>query len=211
MSRKSSKPIDNVESAAEESAARTRSKSAQASRRKSAAENSNSKEPVKNRTKKSVKELAAVSGRAEKSTKKSTSEKQPSSKTPQVMRLVEQRRDVNPVILAGKSAIPRQLRGVEPLSRIMKREAAIQEEGALIDLTAQLAEENALPILRRFNACGCEKCAGKLAEITREKLPARFVRSGAREYDEIKEQLRKAVMTQMIRELLGSKRRSFHE
>lgn len=134
-----------------------------------------------------------------------------SSKTPQVMRLVEERTEVNPVILAGKSAIPRRLRGVEPLSRIMRREADAALGGEVVDLTKRLCDENAALILRRFNACCCEKCVERLSQITQERLTARFVRTGSPEYDEIREQLQKSVLTQMIRELLGSRRRSFHD
>lgn len=214
MSRKPSKLTESAESSnpakAVKGKPRSQSNSAkpQGNSAKKAAGNEKS---VKKRSEKIAAEKKDCAQGAEKSAKKNSPEKQQTSKTPQVMRLVEQQREVNPVFLAGKSAIPRQLRGVEPLSRIMKRESAIDEEGALVDLTAQLAAENAVLILRRFNACCCEKCAAELTRITREKLPARYVRHGAREFDEIKEQLRKAVITQMIRELLGSKRRSFHE
>lgn len=139
------------------------------------------------------------------------SEKGASSKTPQVMKLVEKQSSVNPVIIAGKSAIPRQLRGVEPLSRIMRREADAVFGGEVVDLTKRLCDENAALILRRFNACCCERCVERLSQITQERLTARFVRTGSREYEEIQEPLRKAVLTQMIRELLGSRRRSFHD
>lgn len=138
-------------------------------------------------------------------------EKGASSKTPQVMKLVEKQSSVNPVIIAGKSAIPRQLRGVEPLSRIMRREADAVFGGEVVDLTKRLCDENAALILRRFNACCCERCVERLSQITQERLTARFVRTGSREYEEIQEPLRKAVLTQMIRELLGSRRRSFHD
>lgn len=141
----------------------------------------------------------------------SQSEKSASSKTPQVMRLVKMQSEVNPVIIAGKSAIPRQLRGVEPLSRIMRREADAVFGGEVVDLTKRLCDENAALILRRFNACCCEKCVERLSQITQERLTARFVRTGSREYEELQEPLRKAVLTQMIRELLGSRRRSFHD
>lgn len=205
MSKKPSTPIEGAECGNSEKSAPKKRTSQRSNVKKVNPNGESSKKPAK-KTSQNKSESAG-----EKSAKKSAAEKQPTSKTPQVMRLVEQRRDVNPVILAGKSAIPRQLRGVEPLSRIMKREAELDDEGALVDLTAQLAAENAVPILRRFNACCCEKCAAELARITREKLPARFVRHGSEEYDEIREQLRKAVITQMVRELLGSRRRSFHE
>lgn len=139
------------------------------------------------------------------------SEKGASSKTPQVMKLVEKQSSVNPVIIAGKSAIPRQLRGVEPLSRIMRREADAVFGGEVVDLTKRLCDENAALILRRFNACCCERCVERLSQITQERLTARFVKTGSREYEELQEPLRKAVLTQMIRELLGSRRRSFHD
>ena len=47
-----------------------------------------------------------------------------SVKTPSVMKLVEDTAAMeNQVIAAGKSRIPRQLRGIEPLSRVIRREA----------------------------------------------------------------------------------------
>ena len=50
-----------------------------------------------------------------------------SVKTPSVMRLVEERAfSENQVVAAGKSLIPRQLRGIEPLSKVMRREAELQ-------------------------------------------------------------------------------------
>lgn len=162
-------------------------------------------------SKKPAKKPAGRAKSAPKSEKRpSQSEKSVSSKTPQVMRLVEKQSTVNPVIIAGKSAIPRQLRGVEPLSRIMRREADAVLGGEVVDLTKRLCDENAALILRRFNACCCEKCVERLSQITQERLTARFVRTGSREYEELQEPLRKAVLTQMIRELLGSRRRSFH-
>ena len=166
-----------------------------------------------------------------KSSKKSESSEAPTSKTPQVMKLVAPHGDyVNPVIIAGKSSIPKKLRGVEPLSRIMRREAsavlgedisglpAEEEEIVTLNLTAAAISENAAVILRRFNACDCEKCVAALTKMTEEKVPARFVRiskhaaeSGSGELEEQKEPVKKAVVSQMIRVLLGNKKRSFHE
>ncbi len=145
-----------------------------------------------------------------------------SAKTEQVMRLVKsEKNSVNPVIIAGKSRIPRQLRGVEPLSRILRRESAKAYEDyaerVAVNVTELVIEENAGEILRRFNACDCEECVSELSRRVSEKVPARFTKlprgeliNGSEELDEFKEPLRKAVMTQMIRELLGNKRRSFH-
>lgn len=155
----------------------------------------------------------------------------PSSKTPQVMKLVAPHGDyVNPVIIAGKASIPKKLRGVEPLSRIMRREAKAvlgeditglpeeSEEVVTLNLTAAAISENAGLLLRRFNACDCEKCIAALTKMTEEKVPARFVKiskqdaeRGSSELDELKEPLKKAVVSQMIRVLLGNKKRSFHE
>ncbi len=145
-----------------------------------------------------------------------------SAKTEQVMRLVKsEKNSVNPVIIAGKSRIPRQLRGVEPLSRILRRESAKAYEDyaerVAVNVTELVIEENAGEILRRFNACDCEECVSELSRRVSEKVPARFTKlprgeliNGSEELDEFKEPLRKVVLTQMIRELLGNKRRSFH-
>lgn len=162
---------------------------------------------------------------------KSPKPEAPSSKTPQVMKLIAPHGDyVNPVIIAGKASIPKKLRGVEPLSRIMRREAKAvlgedisglpeeSEEVVTLNLTAAAISENAGLLLRRFNACDCEKCIAALTKMTEEKVPARFVKiskqdaeRGSCELDELKEPLKKAVVSQMIRVLLGNKKRSFHE
>lgn len=151
----------------------------------------------------------------------------PSSRTPQVMRLVQPQGDmINPVIVAGKSSIPRALRGREPLSKIMRREAAeIFGENVFTDpnemLTVDVAElvikENAGELLRRFNACCCDKCIAELSRRASEKIPSKFVQApraaleqGSGELDEQKEPLRKAALSAMIRELIGNKRRHFH-
>ncbi len=146
-----------------------------------------------------------------------------SAKTEQVMRLVKsEKNSVNPVIMAGKSRIPRQLRGVEPLSKILRRESAKAYEDyaerVAVNVTELVISENAGEILRRFNACDCEFCVAELSRRVSEKVSARYVKlprgeieNGSEQLEEIKEPLKKAVLSQMIRELLGNKRRSFHE
>lgn len=146
-----------------------------------------------------------------------------SNKTPQVMRLLEQNKSAsNPVILAGKSRIPRQLSGREPLSRILGRE--IGEEFSDIDGTVvvnltQLAIEHEAPIiLDRFNACSCDKCVEVISCTIAKRVPVRFARikkasqhRGSRELMERMEPMRKMVLMEMIRELIGNKKRCFHD
>ncbi len=146
-----------------------------------------------------------------------------SSKTPQVMRLVEQRNDmVNPTILAGKSSIPRKLRGLEPLTKIMKRDAETvfgsDEEAETFNLTALVIDDHAAQILRRFNACDCELCIERLSQLTADSVPARFVKLKKRsverkaaEVEELKSPLRRAVTSRMIRLVMQNKKRSFHD
>lgn len=146
-----------------------------------------------------------------------------SSKTPQVMRLVEQRNDmVNPTILAGKSSIPRRLRGLEPLTKIMKRDAetvfGTDEEAETFNLTALVIDDHAAQILRRFNACDCEVCIERLSQLTADSVPARFVKLKKRsverkaaEVEELKAPLRRAVTSRMIRLVMQNKKRSFHD
>lgn len=148
----------------------------------------------------------------------------PSSKTPQVMKLVEPHGDVvNPVIIAGKSSIPKQLRGVAPLSKILRKEALglgidiSDDEMVTVNLTEIVIKENAEELLRRFNACDCDRCVAALCEITAQQVAACFVKTtksalaaGLREFAEQKEQQKKIVISQMIRQLMGNKKRSFH-
>ena len=116
-----------------------------------------------------------MSEKSEKSGKKRrTDDERPfvSSKTPQVMKLVSDDRPVNPVVIAGKSRIPKQLRGIEPLSRIMRRDSEVllgvgHEESAeepvvTINLTEAAIRDNVSATLRRFNACGGERCVEAL-------------------------------------------------
>lgn len=145
------------------------------------------------------------------------------NKTPQVMRLVEHDKNaVNPVILAGKSRVPKQLRGREPLSRLMRMDlgeefADRSEDSVVVNLTEAAIEYEAPEILDRFNACSCHKCVEVFSRIISEKVPARFARinrsarSGSRELRERMEPVRKIVLSEMIRELIGNKKRCFHD
>lgn len=145
------------------------------------------------------------------------------NKTPQVMRLVEQNKNaVNPVILAGKSRVPKQLRGREPLSRVMRMDIAgelieREEDSVVVNLTEAAIEYEAPEILDRFNACSCHKCVEVFSRRISEKVPARFARinrsarSGSRELRERMEPVRKIVLSEMIRELIGNKKRCFHD
>lgn len=144
------------------------------------------------------------------------------NKTPQVMRLVEQGKDsVNPVIMAGKSRIPKQLRGREPLSRLMRAELGEEfsdrEDSVVVNLTEAAIEYEAPEILDRFNACSCHKCVEVFSRKISERVPARFARinktarSGQRELRERMEPVRKVVLSEMIKELIGNKKRCFHD
>lgn len=148
---------------------------------------------------------------------------EPSSKTPQVMKLVQQQKNdmLNPTIIAGKSSIPRRLRGLEPLSRIMKREAEAVfggDEAETYNITALVIEEHSAEILRRFNACDCELCVETLSRLTAEVVPARFaklrkrdVEFDAPEVKQLKAPLQKTVTSRMVRLVIQNKKRSYHD
>lgn len=145
-----------------------------------------------------------------------------SCKTPQVMKLISDDSDSNPVIVAGKSRIPTRLRGREPLSRVLKRqlhgEPLETGEADVVNLTEIAVKYEAPLILDRFNACSCEKCVGIFSEIMLKKVPARFARitkssaeARARDLNDRVEPVRKVVQIAMIRELIVSKKRLFHD
>ena len=145
------------------------------------------------------------------------------NKTPQVMRLLKQdKSSSNPVILAGKSRIPRQLSGREPLSRLLKREMGEEFsdiDGTVVVNLTQLALEYEAPIiLDRFNACSCDRCVDEFTRIIAERVPVRFARIskssqrfGSPELTERMEPMRRMVLTEMVRELIGNKKRCFHD
>ena len=153
-------------------------------------------------------------------------EKSVSSKTPQVMRLVEKNTKVNPGILAGKSTVPRQLRGREPLSKLMKRDTPStyfeNEDVEVVNISELAIKLEAPEILDRFNACSCSKCVAVFTEKVSQKVQPRFARVARRGsmgnnnarmselYGRV-EQMRKVVLPEMIREIIGSKKRWFHD
>ena len=153
-------------------------------------------------------------------------------RTPSVMRLVEERAfSENQVVAAGKSLIPRQLRGIEPLSKVMRREAELQRgeqpddevsRSPLVmrELTEMVIAENVPGIIRRFNACDCEKCMSELARLTAEEIPARYMKmpeladlnwSGFSSDERMLiDSLKKNAVTVMIRFMIANKKRNFH-
>lgn len=149
------------------------------------------------------------------------SEARSACKTPQVMKLVEQSLDVNPVLLAGKSRIPSKLRGKQSLTRIMRGGLGDEfrdDEGTVVVNITELAIEWEAPVvLDRFNACSCDKCVEIFSRIIAEKVPVRFARVNKngrdlsnRELAQRVEPMRKTVVSQMTRELIGSRKRCFH-
>ena len=158
-----------------------------------------------------------------------TGEQSPSVKTPSVMKLIQGSEELeNQVIAAGKSRIPRQLRGIEPLSRVIRREAEEEKQleekqsAPLVtrELTGLIAEKEAPEILARFNACDCEVCKGELARLAAEELPARYIRLPEGEgldWDGFSDDekllagsVKKSVTTVMIRLMMANKKRNFH-
>ncbi len=197
----------SAKAGAEKAPAKTTSAKSKASAKKKSAETAE-KKPAKSRKKAEPKEEQKTG--------------EPSSKTPQVMKLVQQRNDmVNPTIMAGKSSIPRRLRGLEPLSRIMKREAEEVfggDEAETYNITALVIEEHSAEILRRFNACDCELCVETLSRLTAEVVPARFaklrkrdVEFDAPEVKQLKAPLQKTVTSRMVRLVMQNKKRSYHD
>lgn len=158
--------------------------------------------------------------------KRNTAEKSVSSKTPQVMRLVEKKPEVSPAALGGKGAVPRQLRGREPLSKLLKRESTPMrfengEDVEIVNISELAIKLEAPEILDRFNACSCSKCVAIFSEMVSQKVAPRFARvpksktlnSGAHInelYGRV-EQMRKVVIPEMVREIMGKKKRWFHD
>lgn len=145
-----------------------------------------------------------------------------SSKTPQVLRLVtDSKKEKNPVLAVGKSRIPVQLRGREPLSRIIHQGIEAQsldsDDKIVVNITELAIEQEAPKILDRFNACSCNKCVEFFSKIISAKVPAQYARISKSaihrplELTERVEPARKKVIAQMIRELIGNKKRCFHD
>ena len=175
-------------------------------------------------------ESSKRTGRASAKKPEDAPEEQQSVKTPSVMKLVEDSPlSENQVIAAGKSRIPRQLRGIEPLSRVMRREAAQMSEAERVhdspevsrDLTEMVIRQNAPEILRRFNACDCEQCRNELSRLAAAEIPARYIKlpeladldydGFSREERLLIQSLTKTSVSVMIRLMLSNKKRNFHE
>lgn len=153
---------------------------------------------------------------------KDATEFRPACKTPQVMKLVQDSLDLNPVLLAGKSRIPSRLRGKESLTRIMRRdmgeEFEFSEDSIVVNITELAIAQETPIILDRFNACSCDKCIEVFSRIIASKVPVRFARIGRngrspdnRDLSERVAPMRKIVLTEMIKELICSKKRWFHD
>lgn len=192
------------------------------------------------RSGKATRKKTGSSGNAGKSVKKSDAspvdvdengEQSQSVKTPSVMRLVEERAfSENQVVAAGKSLIPRQLRGIEPLSKVMRREAELSNKErqdevrrsplVMRELTGMVIAECVPGILKRFNACDCERCTAELARLTAEEIPARYMKlpeladldwSGFSDDERLLiDSLKKNVVSVMIRLMIANKKRNFH-
>ena len=155
-------------------------------------------------------------------TKRSAEDKPHSSiKTPHLLKLIENDNDHNLVIMAGKSRIPEQLRGRESLSRMMRRglgeEFSDVDDTTVVNITELAIEYEAAAVLDRFNACSCDRCVEVFSQRIAAKVPARFARIsqsnryGSRELAERVLPMRKVVLSEMIRELIGNKSRCFHD
>ena len=159
---------------------------------------------------------------SKKNQKRSADDSGISCKTPQVMKLVADDFGENGVIVAGKSRMPARLKGREPLSKIVRREmhGDIYEpnDAEVVNLTELAVKYEAPQILDRFNACSCEKCVAVFSEMVLKKLPARFARISktnlgirSRELSGRVEPVREMVQITMIRELIRSRKRIFHD
>lgn len=145
------------------------------------------------------------------------------NKTPHVRTLLElDESSINPVILAGKSIVPRRLSGREPLARLLKREIgddfSDMDGTVVVDLTRLAIDHEAPIVLDRFNACSCDKCVEEFSRIILPRVPMRFARISkasqrrdSRELTERMEPVRRIVLSEMIRELIGNKKRCFHD
>lgn len=228
--KKNTKPAASKEAVSEKSGEKSAAKKTSA---RSTSEKSEDK-PVnsaESKAKKTAAKAAAQKKPAQSAPRKKSSEAikaeeelrpEIGSRTPQVMKLVEQRDMVNPTILAGKSSIPRKLRGIEPLSKIMKRaeEGNLDpdEEAIIYNVTALVIDDHAEEILQRFNACDCEICIEELSRRTVENVPAKFaklrksaVKRRTPEVERLKQPLVRRVTLEMIRLVIRNKKRSYHD
>lgn len=192
-------------------------------------------------SKKAEKTTAKAESKSRKAVKKSEkSDKSPKAavqktgnKTPQVMRLVERNKggkggkrgkssaDANLVLMAGKSRVPKALRGKEPLSGFAMGEFEDSADTVVVNITELAINYEAPLILDRFNACSCDKCVEVFSMRIAERVPVRFARvSRAAQYCSLAERnelservepMRRTVLAEMTRELIGNKKRCFHD
>lgn len=153
-----------------------------------------------------------------------------SIKTPSVMKLMREVSAAdNQVIAAGKSRIPKQLRKIEPLTRIIRRQAEEMSRDERVrnsqvisrNLTQMIAEDTAPEILKRFNACQCARCCGELSARAAAEIPARYVympELAGLDYDgftgeerQLASSIKKTVVSVMMKLMIGNKKRNFHE
>lgn len=159
--------------------------------------------------------------RVDKSDKSAKSAQKGGNKTPQVMRLVERDKGANLVLMAGKSRVPKALRGKEPLSGFVVGEFEDAEDTVVVNITELAIDYEAPLILDRFNACSCDRCVEVFSGRIAERVPVRFARvSRAAQYYSLNERnelservepMRRMVLSEMIRELIGNKKRCFHD
>lgn len=157
----------------------------------------------------------------EESDKSLKSTQKSGNKTPQVMRLVERDKGANLVLMAGKSRVPKSLRGKEPLSGFAAGEFEDAEDTVVVNITELAINYEAPLILDRFNACSCDKCVEVFSMRIAERVPVRFARvSRAARYCSLSERnelsdrvepMRRIVLAEMTRELIGNKQRCFHD
>ena len=88
----------------------------------------------------------------------------------------------------------------------------------VVNLTQLAIEYESPEILDRFNACSCDKCVEEFSRIIAQRVPVRFARiskteqrRGSRELTERMDPVRKIVVSEMIKELIGNKKRCFHD
>ncbi|MDE7399102.1 MAG: hypothetical protein K2N06_06185 [Oscillospiraceae bacterium] len=175
-------------------------------------------EKMKNKSHKAIKK----SVKSDKSPKAAA--QKPGNKTPQVMRLVERDKrgkGANLVLMAGKSRVPKSLRGKEPLSGFAAGEFEDSADTIVVNITELAINYEAPLILDRFNACSCDKCVEVFSMRIAERVPVRFARvNRAAQYCSLAERnelservdpMRKIVLAEMTRELIGNKKRCFHD
>lgn len=221
-------PKKNQPDAAEKSTEKKKtSSSLKSAEKKKTAKSGSPKSVEKTKTAKSGSPKSAEKAKtakssSSKSAKKPKEETGISCKTPRVMKLVEKSKGKNQVIEAGKSHVPSKLKGRLPLSKIAKNEGYddVFDQGVveIVNLTELAVKYEAPQVLDRFNACSCDRCVEIFSEIVLKKVPARFARITksklgirSRELNGRVEPVKKIVQDVMIRELIGSKKRIFHD